>query len=178
MIRQGDILQIPLPDGRLAHGWVVLVSQYFKDTVGFVVFGVDGKLLDVDIMLTRKTRVLGTYYTHSENFDAYNCKIVDRAIVSTAEFAMLTTRICAGGVWIGDEYIRPASRNDYTHLKEMTWIGMPNVFKLVEDAFPTPSKDISNARCLVTTKTTEFFTMELETVDQGLIEALSRIGYL
>lgn len=49
MFQEGDFIEIPLPDGRRAHGWILLISKRFKDTVGFVVFGVAEQVRNEDV---------------------------------------------------------------------------------------------------------------------------------
>ncbi len=64
MIREGDFIEIPLPDGRNAIGWILLVSKRFKNTVGFIVFGIKGQVCIEEIKVGAKFNVLGPFYTH------------------------------------------------------------------------------------------------------------------
>ena len=59
MFKEGDIVSIPLPDGRFAIGWILHISRVFKNAVGFVVFGIEGRLWNSDFAANPTLEVLG-----------------------------------------------------------------------------------------------------------------------
>jgi hypothetical protein len=69
MIQEGDIVEIPLLDGRIAIGRILHLSKHFKDAVGFIVFGIKGEVRN-DVVVDHSTgdpkaiAVLGPLYTN------------------------------------------------------------------------------------------------------------------
>ena len=138
MSREGDFIDIPLPSGRIAIGWILLVSKYFKDTVGFIVFGIRGQIQDEDFKVGAKIKVLGPFYTHIANLDDYGCKVVDHAPIPESR-RDLTKRDVGGGVYIGDEYIGSVEELGECNLRPMLFKGMPLIQKEIDEAFgPKP----------------------------------------
>ncbi len=109
MIKEGDILRIPLPDGRYATGWILHISKRTINAAGFIVFGIEGQqAVDVkydtiaDRPLTMK--VLGPFYTHIDNFELSGCSVLAHQPISEIK-RQLTKRLVGGGVYVGDEFI-------------------------------------------------------------------------
>jgi hypothetical protein len=136
MIREGDFIEIPLPDGRTAIGWILLVSKEFKDTIGFIVFVIKGHVRSEDIKVGATIRALGPFYTQVANLDHYGCKIVDYAPIPDSR-RNLTKRDVGGGVYVGDEYIGSAEELGEYNLRPMLFMGMPLIQKEIEEGFST-----------------------------------------
>ncbi len=134
MIREGDFIDVPLPDGRTAIGWIVLVSQVFKNTVGFIVFGIKGQIQEENLKVGGTIKVLAPFYTHIANLDDYGCKVIDHAPIPESR-RNLTKRDVGGGVYIGDEYIGSVEELGEDNLRPMLFMGMPLIQKKIEEAF-------------------------------------------
>lgn len=139
MFQEGDIVEIPLPDGRTAIGWILHISQHFKNAVGFVVFGIKGQLRD-DVVSEfgstnpRSMKVLGPVYTHMDAIKHYNWKVLAHQPVSDDK-RMLTKRNVAGGVYVGDDYIGSVEEVGDPNVNPMLAMGMPVVYSEIEKAF-------------------------------------------
>ncbi len=139
MYREGDIVEIPLPDGRNAVGWILHVSQHFKDAVGFVVFGIKGQVREDVVFLEdsdipSSMTVLGPLYTHIDAIKHYGWKVIAHHSVSEAK-RQLTRRQVGGGVYVADEYLGSAEQLGEANLKPMLAMGMPVVYREIEKAF-------------------------------------------
>jgi hypothetical protein len=88
MFHEGDIVEIPLPDGRTAIGWLIHVSTLFKNTVGFLVFGIKGQVRE-DIVFEenkpKSMKVLGVLYTHKDNLEICGWRVVAHQPVSQSK---------------------------------------------------------------------------------------------
>jgi hypothetical protein len=139
MFQEGDIVEIPLPDGRTATGWILHISQRFKDAVGFVVFGIKGQVSD-DVVFDRNTGnplsmpVLGPLYTHIDAIKHYGWTVFTHQPISDAK-RQLTRRQVGGDVYVADEYLGSAEELGETGLKPMLAMGMPVVYGEIEKAF-------------------------------------------
>lgn len=76
MYHEGDIVEIPLPDGRIAIGWILHISQHFKNAVGFVVFGIKGQIREDAVLrgdsdVPSSMTVLGPLYTQIDALKHY-----------------------------------------------------------------------------------------------------------
>ena len=147
MIKEGDIVRIPLPDGRDATGWILHVSKRTKNAAGFIVFGIEGQHgVDVKFdLITNKAlsiKVLGPLYTHVDNFELTGCKVIAHQPISDAK-RQLTRRRIGGGVYVGDDFIGSSEELGETDLRPMLLMGMPGVYSQIEDAFgkATSSKE-------------------------------------
>lgn len=141
MFREGDIVEIPLPDGRIATGWILHLSKHFKDAVGFIVFGITGQLAQ-DIVLDAVTgdpvsmKVLGPLYTHVDNMTLSGWKVFAHQPISEAK-RQLTRRLVGGGVYVGDDFLGSAVELGERNLKPMLAMGMPIIYREIEKAFGT-----------------------------------------
>lgn len=139
MFHEGDIVEIPLPDGRVAIGWIIHISKRFKDCVGFVVFGIKGNVRD-DIQFDPESGkplsmgVLGIMYTHVEALRHYGWKAYAHQPISESK-RLLTKRLVGGGVYVGDDYIGSVDEIAEHNLKPMLVMGMPVVYMEIEKAF-------------------------------------------
>jgi hypothetical protein len=174
MIRQGDIVEIPLPDGRSALGWIVLVSQRFKDCVGFVILGVDGRFLSSEIQLNGHICMLGPYYTHIMNLNDLKCRILDHVPPSDRQKEVITTRLVGGGIYVGDEFTRPAESRELGRLRKMLTLGMSSIVGEVNQVFPVSQEDELGNQA-ADSFDTDFVTLALTTDDDQFIEALTRL---
>ncbi len=140
MFAEGDIVEIPLPDGRTAIGRILHVSKHFKDAVGFIVFGIKGQVsesVEFDSTMTDPTtmRVLGPLYTHSAAIEHYGWKRIAHAPVSARQ-QMLTKRRVGGNVYVGDECIGGIAEFCGEDIRPMLAMGMLAVYETIESAFP------------------------------------------
>ena len=139
MYQEGDVVEIPLPDGRIAIGWVLHISQHFKDAVGFIVFGIKGQIReDVvfrgDSYVASSMTVLGPLYTHIDALKHYGWKVFAHQPVSDAK-RQLTRRQVGGGVYVADDYLGSADELGEPCLKPMLAMGIPVVYGKIEEAF-------------------------------------------
>jgi hypothetical protein len=135
MFREGDIVEIPLPDQRVALGWLLHKSKVFKDEVGFVVFGIKGASRKIEFEATDALNVLGPLYTHHAALEHYGWRVVGHQPISDSK-RLLTKRKVGGGVYVGDEYRGPVDEQGESTLAEMQVLGMPAVYQRVSTAFP------------------------------------------
>ena len=134
MFQEGDVVEIPLPDGRRATGWILHISHTFKNAVGFIVFGIEGVVRDVDVESSRSLDVLGPLYTHIDAIRHYGWKTVKHHPI-TDNKRMLTKRTVGGGVYVGDQYLGSIEELGESNLKPMLMMGMPVVYRKIEQAF-------------------------------------------
>ena len=134
MFDEGDMFEIPLPDGQTAIGWILHISKRTKDAVGFVVFGIKGKFRDDYLDAIRRLDVLGPFYTHIANLADYDCKRLAHFPVSESH-RMLTKRRVGDGLYVGDDYIGPVKGEEMNLVRPMQLMGMPLVFDAIVKAF-------------------------------------------
>jgi hypothetical protein len=139
VFREGDIVEIPLPDGRTAVGWILHISQTFKDAVGFVVFGIKGEAginlrFDKESERLLSMSVLGPLYTHIDAIKHYGWTTFAHQPLSESK-RILTKREVGGGVYVGDEYLGSVEELNAHDLKPMLAMGMPVVYREIEKAF-------------------------------------------
>jgi hypothetical protein len=132
MLKEGDLIEIPLTDGRVAVGWLLLISKRFTNTVGFIVFGIRGECRIETA--NSPLNFLGPFYTHIDNLRDSGVKAVDFVPISESG-RDLTKRRVAGGVYVGDEYIGSVQELALGDLKPMLFMGMPLIQKEIEEAF-------------------------------------------
>jgi len=141
MFKEGDIVEIPLPDGRTAIGWILHISQRTKNAVGFVVLGIKGQLRE-DVVRDaasgkpKSMKVLGLLYTNISALKPYGWKTFAHQPMSESA-RMLTKRDVGGNVYIGDEYIGP---NNDPKLQRMVLCGVPGWCEDIVKAFPPPDR--------------------------------------
>ena len=139
MYHEGDILEIPLPDGRVAIGWILHISQHFKNAVGFIVFGIKGQIrkdavFRGDSDVPSSTKVLGPLYTHIDALKHYGWKVFAHQPVSEPK-RQLTRRQVGAGVYVADVYLGSAEELGEPGLRPMLAMGMPVVYGEIEEAF-------------------------------------------
>ena len=139
-MHEGDIIEMPLPDGRVALCWILHESHRFKDAVGFIVFGIKGQtaagvLRDAESGRPLSMPVLGPLYTHKDAFAHYECVKVGHQPL-TPSHRNLTKRIVGGGVYVGDDYIGSTEEVDVTGGKHQLIGGLPAIYKDIEKAYP------------------------------------------
>jgi len=134
MFREGDIVEIPLSDGRTAIGWILHISQHFKHAVGFIVFGIKGQLRDDYMEEKRTLHVLGPLYTHIDNLKIDGWKTIQHQSISESK-RMLTKREVGGGVYVGDDYLGSVEELGEHDLRPMLFMGMPVIHKEIDKAF-------------------------------------------
>jgi hypothetical protein len=139
MYREGDIVEIPLPDGRTAIGWILHISKHFKSAVGFIVFGIKGQICDhltfcQDSEVPSSMRVLGPFYTHIDALKHYGWTVFGHQPISESKRQM-TRRQVGGGVYVGDDYLGAAGELGEPNLKPMLAMGMPVIYAEIEKAF-------------------------------------------
>ena len=139
MFKEGDIVQIPLPDGRVATGWILHISQRTKDAVGFIVFGIEGQhavdvVYDLESRNPMSMKVLGPLYTHLDNLALSGWKKYAHQPISDAK-RQLTRRLVGGNVYVADDYLGSAEELGETGLKPMLAMGMPVVYGEIVRAF-------------------------------------------
>ena len=139
MFHEGDIVEIPMPDGRTAIGWILHVSSRFKNAIGFVVCGIKGQrgvdvFLESEIGNPTSTKALGPLYTHIDALEHYGWRTVGHQPVSESK-TQLTIRKVGGGVYVADDYIGSVEEVGRPDLKPMLAMGMPTVFSEIENAF-------------------------------------------
>ncbi|PQO46688.1 hypothetical protein [Blastopirellula marina] len=139
MFQEGDIVEIPLPDGRTAIGWILHLSTHFKNAVGFVVFGIKGEksdqiVQDADAGQPLSLKVLGPLYTHVDNMKHCGWKTFAHQPISDSQ-RLLTKREVGGGVYVGDEYVGSVHEVGDPNLQPMRTMGMPIVYGEIEKAF-------------------------------------------
>jgi len=143
VFQEGDLVEIPLPDGRIAIAWILHISMRFKDLVAFVVFGIKGQLgTDVAYDVEGEplsTRVLGPLYTSTVAASHYGWNVFAHQRISDVK-RQLTRRQVGGGVYVGDEYLGSVEELDECHLPTMLVIGMPVIYQEVEKAFGSAAR--------------------------------------
>jgi hypothetical protein len=132
MFKEGDIVEIPLPDGRTALGWILHISKVFKNAVGFIVFGIKGQLRNPDFAANPSLDVLGPLYTHIAALSHYGWKTIEHQPL-TAEKKKLTMREVGGDIFVGDERVESVENRD--KIPPMLVMGMPVVYNEIEKAF-------------------------------------------
>lgn len=139
MLQEGDVVEIPLPDGRVAIGCLLHVSQRFQNAVGFVVFGIKGQLRD-DVLLDAQTgnlasiAVLGPMYTHMDAIQHYGWKAYAHQPITESK-RLLTKRNVGGNVYVADEFIGPLDTVSESGLNPMLAMGMPLIYSEIAKAF-------------------------------------------
>src|SRR3954463_6836332 len=88
-----------------------------QDGVGFVVLCVNGTALNGNAR--DRLEMLGPYYTHVRNLDDLNGRLLDHIPISDRQNEILTTRLVAGGIYVGDEFRGPAENRESGKLKKM-----------------------------------------------------------
>jgi hypothetical protein len=139
MFKEGDIVEIPLPDGRVAIGWILHISRHFKDAVGFIVFGIKGQVREEvvfrgDSEIPSSMTIMGPLYTHIDALKHYGWRAITHQPVSEAN-RQLTRRQVGGGVYVADDYLGAAEELGELGLKPMLAMGMPVVYAEIERAF-------------------------------------------
>jgi hypothetical protein len=135
VFREGDIVQIPLPDGRKAVGWVLYVSEYFKNVLGFVVFGIEGEIPTSRLRPHHSMSVLGVLYTGVPAAEHYGWATIAHQALNPKRRA-LTRRKVADEVWVGDDCIGLVAQiADAENLPEMDVLGMRLVYEEIAEAF-------------------------------------------
>jgi hypothetical protein len=143
MFQEGDIVEIPLPTGEVAIGWILHISKHFKNAVGFIVAGIKGQLRD-DVMIDSLTgnpssmKVLGPLYTHIDNLKLCGWKVIAHQPLSEAK-RILTKRKVGGDVFVGDAYVGSVEELGEQELRPMLAMGMPVVYWEIEKAFGKPT---------------------------------------
>ena len=139
MVREGELVEIPLPDGRIAIGWILHVSKLFSRMVGFVVFGIKGQIR-TDVEQDRETgnilsmKILGPWYTHEDAITHYGWRTFASQTISPAK-RQLTKRLVGSNVYVGDDCLGKATQNEISTLKPMLAMGMEAVYRHIEKAF-------------------------------------------
>ncbi len=136
---EGDIVEIPLPDGRIAIAWILHISKRFKNAVGFVVLAIKGRRLedviyDNDTGMVRSLKVLGPLYTHIDNLALTGWTTFAHQPISD-EKRQWTRRQVGGGVYVGDDYVGSAAELGERDLRHMLVMGIPVVYKEIEKTF-------------------------------------------
>ena len=139
MVHEGDLVEIPLPDGRTAIGWILHISKLFKSMIGFVVFGIKGQVRedvehDLEIGDLSSMKVLGPFYTNEDAITHYGWMTFANHKISPGK-RQLTKRLVGSNVYVGDECIREATLPDQSTLKPMLSMGMVAVYQHIERAF-------------------------------------------
>jgi hypothetical protein len=134
MFQEGDIVAIPLPNGRRAIGWIVHISSKFKDAVGFIVFGIEGQMRIEDVTANPTLNVLGPLYTNLKAAKFYGWSVIAHQDISNSR-RMITKRRIGGDVYVGDDYLGSVTELDGHKLKPMLALGMPVVYNEIEKAF-------------------------------------------
>ena len=145
MFKEGDIVEIPLPDGRMAIGWILHISRRFKNAVGFVVFGIKGQLRVDAVSEFRSSRpegmkVLGPLYTHMDALKHYRWRTFAHQAVSHDK-RMLTKLNVGGNVYVADDYLGPIKKVDDPTVRPMLAMGMPVIYSEIEKAFGKPTTE-------------------------------------
>jgi hypothetical protein len=140
MLREGDIVEIPLPDGRTAIGWILHISERFKNAVGFIVFGIKGEMRNEDIETNPHLAVLGPLYTNIVVLKHYGWKVFAHQDISESK-RMLTKRRVGRDVYVADHYLGSEEELDGRKLPQMMVMGMPVVYNEIKKAFGAGSED-------------------------------------
>ncbi len=140
MFKEGDIVEIPLRDGRTAFGWILHVSQYFKWAMGFIVLEVcndSTKPSDLEALCTNLEKLppSGLLYTASQAATYYRWHVVSSCAISDAA-VRLTKRLIGGDVYVGDTRVGQASALDEATLKPMVVSGMIALYAKIEMIYP------------------------------------------
>jgi hypothetical protein len=134
MFREGDVVEIPLPSGRATIGWILHISQRFRDAVGFIVFGIKGHLGNANFDQRPSLDVRGPLYSHIDAIHHYGWKTIAHQPVSESK-RLLTKRRVDGGVYVGDDHLGSVDGLDASNVPPMLALGMPLVHKEIEKAF-------------------------------------------
>jgi hypothetical protein len=143
VFQEGDFVEIPLPDGRTAIAQILVISNYFKNMVGFLVFGIKG---DVDSSRDTDESAapgLGPLYTNINAAKDYGWTTVGNRPL-TEEDRLRTKVLVGGAVFIGDKWIGSVNSREAHELglKTLLASGMPVVYKDIERAFGASSPDM------------------------------------
>ena len=132
--REGDLVEIPLPTGRTAIGWILHISHRFRDAVGFVLFGIKGQPCNADVGAPPSLTVRGPVYTHIDAIKHYGWRRLAHQPISESR-RLLTKRRKGGEVYVGDNHVASVDELDGTDVPPMLAMGMPLVFKEIDKAF-------------------------------------------
>jgi Immunity protein 26 len=141
MFQEGDIVEIPLPDGRIAIGRILHISQRTQRAIGFIVLGIKGQVRE-DVVVNPTTGspttmpVLGPLYTDIDAARHYRWKVVEHVPMKERD-RLLTKRRVGDGVYVGDEFIGSVDELGDHSLKPMLLYGMVAVYNVIERAFGT-----------------------------------------
>jgi hypothetical protein len=135
MFREGDIVEIPLPDGRTAVGWILYISMHFKDVAGLIVFGIKGQMRNEDLKANPHLEVLGPLYTNVRALKPYGWTVYAHQDISESKRA-LTKRQVGRYVYVGDDCLGSVEEFDGGKLPLMLVMGMPVVYREIQKAFP------------------------------------------
>lgn len=139
MIQEGDIVEIPMPDERIAIGRILHISQRTQGAVGFVVLGIKGQVRE-DVVMNpaignpANIRVLGPLYTDIDAIQHYGWDVVEHVPINDGD-RLLTKRRVADGVYVGDEFIGTVDELNEHNLKPMRLYGMVAVYNAIEKAY-------------------------------------------
>lgn len=139
MLKEGDIVEIPLRDGRTAYGWILHVSRYFSGTMGFVVLKVcrDSKPGDLKTLCMNLKEVPppGLLYTGTKAAKYYKWQAISSCAVKDDDM-LLTKRLVGGDVYVGDIRVGAASALELATLKPMMVSGMIAFYTKIESIYP------------------------------------------
>ena len=145
MFKEGDIVEIPLPDHRIALGRILHISQRTQGAVGFVVLGIKGQVrLDAKIDATTgnptKLKVLGPLYTSIDAIEHYQWKAVEHIPLNERD-RLLTKRRIGDFIYVKDDFIGSVDELGEQNLKPMLLYGMVAVYQAIQQAFKNNGKN-------------------------------------
>lgn len=137
MFRIGDLVEIPLPDGRSAIGWIIYISRHFKDCVGFMVLGIKGVQVETSQLGSTVTlKGFGPLYTNIRALAPAGWTTV-ASIPLEHRHRDLTRRNVAGEIYVGDENIGFSEDLDpLQRVPDMLVMGIEAVQKKILQVFP------------------------------------------
>lgn len=138
MFQEGDIVEIPLPDGRIVIGRILHISQRTRGAIGFIVLGIKGQVRE-DMVVNPTTGnpttmpVLGPLYTSIDAARHYGWNVVEHVPMKERD-RLLTKRRVGHGVYVGDEFIGTVDELGDHSLRPMLLYGMVAVYSVIERA--------------------------------------------
>jgi hypothetical protein len=129
--KSGDVVDIPLPSGKLVRGWIIYASSYFKDAIGLLTYAAKSR----DAAELPHLEPMGqTIYTSALAAAHHGWKVVGYCDVDENTMKR-TTRIVGGQVFMGDNCVRQAAPADQHELPKMLAKGMIVVHRELEEMY-------------------------------------------
>lgn len=117
-INLGDVISIPLNKEVCAMGKIIFLSKRYKNVILLNVYPVVSSVLESEKPPAEKFTNRLLIYTAINPIIAGRWRKIGNCSVSENEREM-STRIIADSVWVEDNYLRPATKEDFENIPAM-----------------------------------------------------------